>query len=71
MPVLLIQGENDQYGTMSQVKAIENKCRSAVRTEILADCGHHPHLEQPSLTLEAITRFLHEELAGRPSRSSN
>lgn len=58
VPVLLIQGEDDQYGTLAQVRAIENGCQGPVQTLVLSNCGHSPHLDQPELTLEAMTSFL-------------
>jgi pimeloyl-ACP methyl ester carboxylesterase len=58
--LLVIQGEDDQYGTMSQIDAIKNGCRVPMRTVVLPDCGHSPHVDQPERTLEAITSFLRE-----------
>ena len=60
VPVLLIQGEDDQYGTLAQVKAIEAGCQGSVRTVLLADCGHSPHLDQPARALEAMREFVEE-----------
>jgi pimeloyl-ACP methyl ester carboxylesterase len=60
VPVLLIQGEDDQYGTMNQIKAIESGCVGAVHTVMLAECGHSPHLDQPEQTLEAIASFMRD-----------
>jgi pimeloyl-ACP methyl ester carboxylesterase len=60
VPVLLIQGADDQYGTLAQVKAIEAACQGPVRTVLLAECGHSPHLDQPARTLEAMRGFVEE-----------
>lgn len=63
VPVLVIQGEDDQYGTLGQVKAIEHGCPSgSVRSVMLAECGHSPHRDQPHLTLEIITSFLRTDV---------
>ena len=56
-PVLVIQGEDDEYGTMAQVHAIERAVRD-VDVLMLADCRHSPHRDQPDAVLEAITRFV-------------
>jgi len=56
----LIQGEDDRYGTLAQVKAIEAACHAPVRTVMLAECGHSPHLDQPARTLEAVREFVEE-----------
>jgi pimeloyl-ACP methyl ester carboxylesterase len=58
VPVLLIQGEGDEYGTLRQVEAIRRGCRGPVQTLILPDCGHSPHREQPGRTLEAASLFI-------------
>jgi pimeloyl-ACP methyl ester carboxylesterase len=56
-PVLLVQGEADQYGTLAQVAAIERGIPGPVETVVL-DCKHVPHAERPEETLEAVARFL-------------
>ncbi len=59
VPVLIIQGENDEYGTLAQVHAVRDQVRGGADTLILPDCGHSPHRDQPATTLEGIGRFLH------------
>jgi pimeloyl-ACP methyl ester carboxylesterase len=56
-PTFVIQGENDEYGTLAQVEAIQRRV-PGMRTLILPDCGHSPHRDQPSLTLGAISKFI-------------
>jgi pimeloyl-ACP methyl ester carboxylesterase len=60
VPVLLIQGEDDQYGTSEQIRRIEAGCKGPVRTVLLTDCGHSPHLDQPERTSAAIKEFVGE-----------
>jgi len=60
VPVLVIQGANDQYGTILQVKAIQDGCRATVSVILLEDCGHSPHVDQPELAINAICQFLLE-----------
>ena len=64
VPVLLIQGEDDKYGSARQLEAIESGCSGAVGTVMLENCGHSPHLDQPTRTLEAMTAFIRQELLG-------
>jgi len=59
-PVLAIQGEEDEYGTMAQVEAIRRGVRGACELVKLAACGHAPFRDQPQATLEAMTRFIDE-----------
>lgn len=56
-PILCIQGEQDEYGTPAQVKAIRSRVPD---TEIvmLADCKHSPHRDQRGKTLEAVEGFV-------------
>lgn len=58
VPVLVIQGEEDEYGTLRQVEAIERGCRGPVRSIVLPDCGHSPHRDQPERTLGEVTSFV-------------
>lgn len=56
-PMLLIQGEHDQYGTMAQLDAIEHATHSSV-DRVQLDADHWPYLERPRETLDAVARFL-------------
>ena len=58
IPVLAIQGAGDQYGTLAQIRALEERLYSPLDEVILDDCGHLPHREQPQKTLQAITEFV-------------
>jgi pimeloyl-ACP methyl ester carboxylesterase len=62
VPVLVIQGEDDEYGTLQQVEAIERLCGAPVRSVILPSCGHSPHRDQPKRALEEITSFTNRTL---------
>jgi pimeloyl-ACP methyl ester carboxylesterase len=56
-PVLVIQGEKDEYGTVKQVEAIVAQVRGPVTTLLLPDCGHSPHSERPDEVLRAVALF--------------
>jgi pimeloyl-ACP methyl ester carboxylesterase len=56
-PTLVIQGENDEYGTVAHVEAIQRRVPGA-QALILPGCGHSPHRDQPTPTLEAICKFV-------------
>jgi pimeloyl-ACP methyl ester carboxylesterase len=58
VPVLVVQGEDDEYGTLAQVDAIEAGTTGSVERLVLAGCGHAPHLEAADATLPAIARFV-------------
>jgi pimeloyl-ACP methyl ester carboxylesterase len=58
-PVLLIQGEGDQYGTAAQVEAIARQVSGRVKTVMLPDCAHSPHQSpQKDATIAAIAGFV-------------
>lgn len=59
VPLLLVQGIDDEYGTMAQLDAITADARHArVDTLHLANCGHAPHRDRPDMVLPAIAAFL-------------
>ena len=57
-PTLIIQGENDEYGTLKQVQAVRRQLAGPVETLILPECGHSPHRDQPAAVLDAAARFV-------------
>lgn len=57
-PVLVIQGSEDQYGTMAQAEAIQRQARGPVQVLALPNCKHSPQKDQPEATLEAIVTFI-------------
>jgi pimeloyl-ACP methyl ester carboxylesterase len=56
-PLLAVQGEDDEYGTMEQVYGIQRILPHAVVIPV-ADCGHSPHRDQPQLLTEAVVQFV-------------
>ncbi|MEM7222506.1 MAG: alpha/beta hydrolase [Pseudomonadota bacterium] len=58
VPLQLIQGEDDEYGTLAQIETAADRCGGPVRTSLLPKCGHSPHREQPEETLDIIGAFL-------------
>jgi pimeloyl-ACP methyl ester carboxylesterase len=56
-PVLAIQGEHDQYGTLAQIDAIEAGVSGTFERAVL-DARHAPHLEAPEETLRAAAEFI-------------
>jgi pimeloyl-ACP methyl ester carboxylesterase len=57
-PALVLQGEDDAYGTLAQVDAIVRQSGGRVERRILPACGHSPHRDRPEETLDAIVRFV-------------
>ena len=63
VPILIVQGRDDQYGTLAQVELAERDAYSPVDAVILDRCGHSPQIDQPEATLDAIAEFVHRVLA--------
>ncbi|MGD2141246.1 MAG: alpha/beta hydrolase [Burkholderiales bacterium] len=57
-PMLLIQSRNDPYGTLAQIDSIERHSLAPVEKLLLSDCGHSPHVDRSSETIEAIADFV-------------
>jgi pimeloyl-ACP methyl ester carboxylesterase len=64
VPSLLIQGVDDQYGTLKQIRSIEARSPSPVQSLILEACRHSPQTDQPQATLDAIVEFCARCLPG-------
>lgn len=56
-PVLVIQGRQDEYGTVAQVNVILDTVTGA-RAVLLDDCRHSPHRDQPGATVQAVAEFV-------------
>ncbi|MGJ4927309.1 alpha/beta fold hydrolase [Bradyrhizobium sp. HKCCYLS2038] len=57
VPVTVIQGVDDQYGTVRQVEIIQEECYCPVEVTMLPRTGHSPHREAPEATLRVIAEF--------------
>ena len=58
LPVLAVQGRNDQYGTLAQIEVIAERVSGVVTTVLIENCGHSPSGEKPSDTLAAVVEFI-------------
>ena len=58
VPLLAIQGEDDQYGTQAQIETIVRQVGAETDTVILSDCGHSPHRDQEEAVLAALDVFI-------------
>lgn len=57
-PSLVIQGENDEYGSLAQVNSISEQSGGIVTTLILPDTKHTPHKEKTEVVLTASNEFI-------------
>jgi pimeloyl-ACP methyl ester carboxylesterase len=57
VPIAILQGVDDQYGTLRQVEIAQEECYCPVDVTVIPGAGHQPHREAPGATLDAITEF--------------
>jgi pimeloyl-ACP methyl ester carboxylesterase len=57
VPLLLIQGTDDEYGTLAQLDRIEAGVKGPTTRLVLADCGHSPQRDQEAAVVDAIAAF--------------
>jgi pimeloyl-ACP methyl ester carboxylesterase len=57
VPIAIVQGANDKYGTNRQIEIAEQECYCPVDVSIIEGAGHSPHREAAETTLKAIAEF--------------
>jgi pimeloyl-ACP methyl ester carboxylesterase len=57
VPILIVQGEQDQYGTVRQIEVAKQECYCPVEVALLPDTRHAPYYEAPQATLAAVSEF--------------
>lgn len=62
IPLLVIQGEDDQYGTIKQVDAICSQVSGNAASAMIETCGHAPHSDQPDKVIAAMATFIQSVL---------
>jgi pimeloyl-ACP methyl ester carboxylesterase len=62
VPVLVVQGEDDQYGTVRQVEVVREECYCPVEVALLPGARHSPQRDAPEATLAAIAGFIADVL---------
>jgi pimeloyl-ACP methyl ester carboxylesterase len=56
-PVLAVQGEDDEYGSLDQIRGIQARLPQT-RLCVIPRCGHSPHRDQPALLSAEAGRFI-------------
>jgi len=62
VPILIVQGADDQYGTVKQIEMAERECYCPVELALLPGARHSPQREASEPTLKAITQFVRRAL---------
>ncbi len=56
-PILAAQGEDDPYGTLEQIRAIQRRLPKT-RLLVIPECGHSPQRDQPGILSRDAGRFI-------------
>lgn len=56
-PLMAVQGLDDEYGTLEQIRGIA-RCVPGTRLLELPDCGHSPHRDQAATVIDAAATFI-------------
>lgn len=59
-PLLALQGEQDEYGSLQQIHRIQ-QLRPASEIVALAECGHSPHRDQPEAVITVVSEFIQRQ----------
>ena len=62
VPILIVQGEDDQYGTLKQIAVAQQECFCPVEAAVLPGVRHAPHREAPEQTLKVVADFINRLL---------
>jgi pimeloyl-ACP methyl ester carboxylesterase len=62
VPMLIVQGEDDHYGTVQQIEAAERDCYCPLEVVLLPNARHSPQRDAPEATLTAISDFVADVL---------
>jgi len=59
-PLLALQGEQDEYGSLQQIHRIQ-QLQPASEIIALAECGHSPHRDQPEAVITVVSEFIQRQ----------
>jgi pimeloyl-ACP methyl ester carboxylesterase len=62
VPILIVQGDGDQYGTLRQLEVAERECFCPVEIAVLPGIRHDPPREAPELTISTVAAFINRLL---------
>ena len=69
-PLLAMQGVDDEYGTLQQIRGIARSVPHTVLLE-LPSCGHSPHRDQPARVIDEVTHFIDAHDRARSSQPAD
>ena len=57
IPALVVQGAEDEYGTLAQVREVQDRAYSPVEALVVDGAGHAPHQDAPEVVTPAVAGF--------------
>ncbi|NEX60801.1 alpha/beta fold hydrolase [Noviherbaspirillum galbum] len=60
-PVMAVQGEDDEYGSLEQIRGIKKKAPHT-QLSIFPRCGHSPHRDQPEKLIQEAGQFVQDAM---------
>jgi pimeloyl-ACP methyl ester carboxylesterase len=69
VPILIVQGEADKYGTVRQIETAQEACYCPVEVALLPGAKHSPQREAPEATLKAVSEFVGRVLEANSASS--
>jgi pimeloyl-ACP methyl ester carboxylesterase len=57
VPVQIVQGADDHYGTLRQIEIAQHECYCPVEATVIPGAGHSPQREAPEPTLREVADF--------------
>lgn len=70
VPILIVQGEDDQYGTLRQIEIAQDECYCPVDVALLPGVKHNPAREAPEITLRNVSDFVNRILRGHEAQAA-
>jgi pimeloyl-ACP methyl ester carboxylesterase len=70
VPILIVQGEDDQYGTVRQIEIAQEECYCPVDVALLPGVKHDPAREAPDITLRTVSEFVNRILRGHEAQAA-
>lgn len=70
VPVLAIQGEDDEYGSFEQLQSIKDNCQNAV-IEFIPECAHSPFKQAQESVLSFSSEFYTKRILNYASKRAS
>jgi pimeloyl-ACP methyl ester carboxylesterase len=70
VPIAILQGVDDEYGTIRQVEIAREECYCPVDVTEIPNAGHSPHREAPEAALDAVSEFANAVLRDEGFRAA-